>query len=70
MPVSAKLTSDQDQSNKAAAATRNTAKSEHVVDDDFHNVEPGRMKNFSQKYFRFPACKGSLQLPYAKFKFD
>lgn len=43
MPVSAKLTSDQDP-NKQAAATRNTAKSEQVVDDDFHNMEPGRRR--------------------------
>ena len=42
MPVSAKLTSDQDQKQAAAAAAagRNTAKSEQVVDDDFHNMEP------------------------------
>ena len=42
MPVSAKLTSDQDPSKQASAAARNTAKSEQVVDDDFHNMEPGR----------------------------
>ena len=48
MPVSAKLTSDQDQKQAAAAAAagRNTAKSEQVVDDDFHNMEPASGRTF------------------------
>ena len=52
MPVSAKLTSDQDQKQAAAAAAagRNTAKSEQVVDDDFHNMEPASGLTLAEKW--------------------